>query len=103
MSEQQNDHTTPELAPVIRYCDKCLRNRTRNIYGNCIVCNSNLTQEKTYAETIGILADLTNEFILLESIRQTAKELVILFDANDFKSDNFVWKLDELKHLVNTD
>lgn len=132
--------TKPELAPVIRYCNNCKQNRTRNINGNCLVCNADLAkfviktecphccsdnhtqllQENknkclycglfipngnTFAETLGILDDLKDEFILLESIRQTAKELCDLFNEQTEYSgvQPISDKIDELRHLVETD
>jgi Zn ribbon nucleic-acid-binding protein len=65
-----------------------------------------VSSKTTYAETIGILDDLKAEFALLETIRETAKEYIELFDnaaTTDKNYDSMVWKLDELRHLVKTD
>lgn len=64
--------------------------------------------QNTYAETIGILEDLTSEFILLESIRQCAIELCGMMNDNNYLKhetdlDCFIAKFNELKHLVITE
>lgn len=73
-------------------------------------------ENNTFAETIGIIEDLKNEFILLESIRQTAKEYDEMFfeyqgesgqvkfkPKDEFSNEQLYNKFAELRHLVNTD
>lgn len=62
-------------------------------------------ENRTFAETVGILDELKDEYILLESIRQCAKELFQI-TGKPFTAEQgllFTDKLEELKHLVMTD
>jgi hypothetical protein len=57
-------------------------------------------ENNTFAETISLLDELRDEFVLLESIRQTAKELC---EMKNIATSNFIDKLHELRQLVITD
>jgi len=85
------------------YC--CLNEQCSNF---TVVVHTKLNENKPFSETIEIIEDLKNEYILLESIRQCVKEIVVLLDFyNNFgyfeNMTLFSNKLHELKHLVDTD
>lgn len=101
------------------FCPQCGKKQASELKNDntavCMVCGysgqvmrtcEDQSESNTFTETIGLIEDLKNEFVLLESIRQTAKELC------DMVQDNKHWlkdgidtrtyrqKLIELKHLV---
>jgi hypothetical protein len=62
-----------------------------------------MESDKPFTETIEILAELKDEFILLESIRQCAKELFLAYKKHGLNQAAFYDKFNELEHLVNAD